>query len=697
MSYIAGIKHGTLSSVLGLYGSNPEGGIIDPTMPTAPNVSWLRIDSTTIRFTFAGGADADSWAGFYRTPAGIGSYTEVALTVDQPYYDLTVATDADANFYVNATNTNGTVPSNVATGDASAVNNTWVDIPDPDWGTIGHPGTAAVPARPTEWASDTEIAGYYYVDFGAVDTGQTYGTPTTPRTSIPASVLTGSATVYRVELAGTCTDNITWSAKGTEANPIWIISDATNPFTQTPNGTSNRYFRVENGQYLIFEGLDFDGLDTQTSGAWGIATYTNTVADMTHHICLRNCAVHDYTYSSHSSAVTVSAGLTSSYPDAVTRDLVFYNVDMYNLGTWDNYSGDWDFHGINLLLVNRTNNEEIYNVWMIGGEYSYISGDSIQVNAERWGGPNEEYPYGREHIHHVYVVGTESHHNRQSGGAFKQCVDVVFAHNHVHDMPKPTGTVGTGVMWLYGPDRVWILNNHIHDCITGMRQSTTNTIAGWDATVYIAGNIVHDCFPDYVNGATNEFYGNNRFKTGQGIGLIHANEMRHIYYNTIYNCKGGISVQCDSSSGCDVQNNVVMNIDEDNVTSSNYDDAHISLLGTSDAARDYVGYNVVDDDQLAAGQFYLGSAIHSSVSTFETAAGARASNNVESDPLFTSPGTDDFTLQASSPARASAATDLTALNTSYLATFGVSLLYDYAENARTFDSGDDAGALEYQA
>lgn len=91
-----------------------------PDLPVAPSVSAARLNDTTIRFSFTGGSDATSWAGFYRTPAGSGSYTEVSLTVDQDYYDVTVISEGTANFYVDADNADGSDTSNIATGSAAA-------------------------------------------------------------------------------------------------------------------------------------------------------------------------------------------------------------------------------------------------------------------------------------------------------------------------------------------------------------------------------------------------------------------------------------------------------------------------------------------------------------------------------------------------------------------------------------------------
>ncbi len=96
-------------------------GIMSPSnIPTAPTITASRINDTTIRFTFTGGAGATSWVGYWRTPSGSGEYTEDATLVAQstPYKDVTVASGGTADYYIAASNSAGTVNSSVATGSA---------------------------------------------------------------------------------------------------------------------------------------------------------------------------------------------------------------------------------------------------------------------------------------------------------------------------------------------------------------------------------------------------------------------------------------------------------------------------------------------------------------------------------------------------------------------------------------------------
>ncbi len=100
----------------GAFGSSRFDGLQPP---VAPTITASRINDTTIRFTFSGGSGASSWTGYYRTPAGSGSYSSVSLTVGQAYYDVTVSSGGTANFYIEAHNGAGaTVNSSVATGSA---------------------------------------------------------------------------------------------------------------------------------------------------------------------------------------------------------------------------------------------------------------------------------------------------------------------------------------------------------------------------------------------------------------------------------------------------------------------------------------------------------------------------------------------------------------------------------------------------
>jgi hypothetical protein len=89
-------------------------------VPTPPTVTWTRISSTVIRFLMSGGSDATSWQGFSRSPSGSGSYSSpISLTVNQASYDLTVSINETADFYVTATNNQGSANSNTASGSAA--------------------------------------------------------------------------------------------------------------------------------------------------------------------------------------------------------------------------------------------------------------------------------------------------------------------------------------------------------------------------------------------------------------------------------------------------------------------------------------------------------------------------------------------------------------------------------------------------
>jgi len=106
-------------SATGIGGASNYSATVTTSPIYAPSISASRVDNTTIRFTFTGGSGATSWTGYYRTPSGAGSYTPVSLTVGQAYYDVTVASQSTANFYIASANATGAVNSNIASGSAS--------------------------------------------------------------------------------------------------------------------------------------------------------------------------------------------------------------------------------------------------------------------------------------------------------------------------------------------------------------------------------------------------------------------------------------------------------------------------------------------------------------------------------------------------------------------------------------------------
>lgn len=90
-------------------------------LPVAPTITGpTRINATTLRIGISGGSGADSWTAQYRTPSGSGSYqTDGPVTIGETSHNFVVVEGPEYDFRIVATNTSGSVNSNVVTGSSS--------------------------------------------------------------------------------------------------------------------------------------------------------------------------------------------------------------------------------------------------------------------------------------------------------------------------------------------------------------------------------------------------------------------------------------------------------------------------------------------------------------------------------------------------------------------------------------------------
>ena len=123
---------------------------------------------------------------------------------------------------------------------AYAIAGTWtpiIGIPPPSFGIEQEP-----PALPSPWTD--EQPGFYYVCDDCAGSGnQTFGTPATPRNSIPRSLTNGDVVVLAGDNDGTSVD----FSCAVDA-PCFLIADPDNPPTMTGWTTFG-------GSYYVVDGI----------------------------------------------------------------------------------------------------------------------------------------------------------------------------------------------------------------------------------------------------------------------------------------------------------------------------------------------------------------------------------------------------------------------------------------------------------
>ena len=390
-----------------------------------------------------------------------------------------------------------------------------IGIPAPDFGIDN-----IAPATPADWGSDQ--AGFYYVKSGGGNSGNGY--PADPRSTIPDPIPAGSVVV--IEGTYTTKHEINpLTANGTANQPVYIrgIDDS--------NHAVLKQKIVMEGSYYIIEYVD---------GQWDNSSYNGKLHLSGDHGVVR---FGDFRGDTNRCVGGVHLDSGSSYH-------VLYHNNIHHAGDV-NATYDQDCHG---TQVSRN----INNIWILDNEYSYNSGDGIQINAGS---------AGNDSIHHIYVGRNESHHNKQTGMWTKQARDIIFSENDIYGHARSDSSGGSGTGFQYGPDYVWFIFNHIHDNEGGIMLASDS--GGTGTEHFIIGNEIYNI---HKNGA----YDVNNSWENAAIG-VWGSTNTHIAGNTIWNVDAGINSP-RGRGRIDIVNNI---IDAPSVEGANHIFFYTDLIDSS--------------------------------------------------------------------------------------------------------------------
>ncbi len=487
--------------------------------------------------------------------------------------------------------------------------------------------------RPDPW--DRETPGWYYVHRQHPDASdeRSYGTPAAPRATVPDPVPAGSVVV----LAGTYDfapagyDRIV--TRGTAAAPVFLVGE--------PGAVVTRKWVLE-ASYTIVEGLEF------TDRGKVVLVYPS------HHVALRN--------NEHHHLAGKIGGRGNSDAERV-HDVVIYNNKIHSQDGWDqNPDLDLDNHGIKFdAWVDR--------VWVLNNEGYHNGGNFIQIG-DAYGGDLTRNRY-------FYVGGNRLYANRQSPIGVKQASDVVISENELFDNRKVQNNAAgqSGIVFQYGPDRLWILFNHIHDSNAGITGGSNS--GGTGEGPYIVGNLIHGLRvpPDFS-------YNPDTGWAPAAVMLAGGNG-RYVIDNTIYDVDGGIHTP--SSSPVEIHGNLVAEV------RLGY---HLFLETTAAVTASRASENAFFQTGGPA-LFRLGSAtVHRGVAAMETV-WDRAAGNLEADPRLADPAAGDYRPRADSPLVDSGREH--DVYRRFYDLYGLDIRRDQAGAARPQGAGWDRGALEHRA
>ncbi len=491
--------------------------------------------------------------------------------------------EVDNNTTGDSSDNNGDQDSNtpIFTSDGSMP----VGIPSPEFGIIEK--LEDYYQRPDPWNEETP--GWYYISqqHPQANNNHAFGTPTAPRATIPDPVPAGSVVVLDGEynFAPTGYDRII--VDGTESQPVFIIGE--------PGAVVTRKWQMV-ASYLIVDGLEFTGLGKIE------------MRYPSHHIAFRNGEHHNM------------PGKFGGSGDSATEKvehIVIYNNKIHSQEGWnEDASNDLDNHAIKF-------DTWVDLVWVIGNEGYHNGGSFIQVGNKYAGNDLERNRY-------YYIGGNKLYENRQSPIEIKQSSDIIVSSNTLFNNTRiQSNAAGQGGLYiLYGPARIWVINNHIYASNFGIAVGSNS--GGEGQGVYIVGNLIHDIAVE-----AGDAYNSNTAWAPAAV-MLAGGQDRYVVNNTILSVDGGI--HSPSSPPLQIQGNLIANV------SKGY---HIFLESSST----FDVSSVVNNAFFQSGNtpsYRLGNAQYSSINEFEGAWG-NANDNIESDPLLVAPDTHDFTLSNASP------------------------------------------------
>lgn len=348
--------------------------------------------------------------------------------------------------------------------------------------------------------------------------------------------------------------------------------------------------------------------------------------------------VRDCTFSN---TYTSSNGSTISFYGDYN---VYYRNTMTASGNWQYEGEDVDRHGI------KVDGDPTY-AWIVDSTFYHCQGDAVQV-----GDQNSV----KTAIHHIYIGRNTAYENLQGGFWHKKAQDVIMSQNTVYNMTISSDSgPGYGLGGQYDSDRIWFIFNYVYNCNTGIHSM------GEGSGYYVIGNVIRD----------------GPYSGDWGVGYrggysARSGSSEYVLNNTFYNNQEHITT--------DIAATIMYNI----FGGSSYPSSYYAAIMENSSAT--VNYNIWSN---SAWDIEWNTIGYTTVTAWKTASGKEANGYIQ-DPSFASTTGSNFSLNSDSIAINHGGKH--SVYDTFYSTYGVSIAYDFAGNARPATSADwDIGAYEY--
>jgi len=477
----------------------------------------------------------------------------------------------------------------------------------------------------------------YWIDNtnpAATDTANASGTPTLPRMTIPSTLTLGPGDVVQIRGGPyvVAQDRFSINAEGTAEAPIFItgVGATTTPVLQ-------KWVHFKRAKYMIFEGFDIQ----PATALGGLEFRPDANGVEIHHNAVRYVETSGTATSTTNTLVGHTMSVNNTTYDTAVHDIVFYENVSHDSGNWQSATED-DNHSF-------TVGEKVQYTWYLDNVAYRSSGDGIQVSH------NANYT-----SHHIYIGRNLFYKHRENGVDIKEADDVIVSSNTMHTFRSSPTSEGAALVVHYDPSRIWLLNNTIYDAQFGIVST------GVAANFHVIGNLIYNITKDPATVENHASTSVHRY--GSGI-YWYSTATTSAINNTIYNTGTGISADLQGY-GATIENNIISNI---NTADSDY---HMIYTGSVGLGQSSIRNNLL---------YQAGMAVQNVMGV------GTCTNCLESDPLFTTAGS-DFTLQSSSPAKNAGSTQVFS---TFQSLYSLDISRDIASTTRPRGSAWDIGAYEY--